>query len=281
MSPDSDEHHRQRSEFIRTLVQGNFDNQAPTARHGRPTPRTIVQYWHNRDQLPRDVETCMSTWRRWESSGFSYRLYDWSAARAYIRRFAGYRYERAFMRCYHPAMQADYFWLCFIAKEGGLYVDADDICVGADIEFLFEDGRLRLQPLCYDIDSDKMVDTPTFLHDGAFSSSWIFYFNNNPLAGGSAHPIIVNALGRATEAIEASDNTALPEIQSTTGPGNLSKSVFELRQSFGTFEGELKVLREWSACGVTKWPLSYREDSRNWRLSNQKKFNYSETASEE
>jgi hypothetical protein len=48
-------------------------------------------------------------------------------------------------------MQADYFRLCYVLVEGGIYVDADDVCVGTDIGWLAEDGRLKLQPLCYDI----------------------------------------------------------------------------------------------------------------------------------
>ena len=48
-------------------------------------------------------------------------------------------------------MQADYFRLCYLLVEGGFYVDADDVCVGTDIGWLFEDGRLKLQPLCYDM----------------------------------------------------------------------------------------------------------------------------------
>jgi len=54
-------------------------------------------------------------------------------------------------------MQADYFRLCYVLVEGGIYVDADDVCVGTEIGWLAEDWRLKLQPLCYDIATRAMV----------------------------------------------------------------------------------------------------------------------------
>ena len=109
-------------------------------------------------QLPPDVEECVASWTVWETSGFKHRLFDEHAAEAFISGSLGARHKRAFERCYHPAMQADYFRLCYVLVEGGFYVDADDVCVGTDIGWLLEDGRLKLQPLCYDIASGAMVN---------------------------------------------------------------------------------------------------------------------------
>jgi len=44
-------------------------------------------------------------------------------------------------------MQSDYFRLCYILVEGGLYVDADDVYQGMDIDYLFTDSRLKINPL--------------------------------------------------------------------------------------------------------------------------------------
>jgi hypothetical protein len=157
--------------------------------------------------------------------------------------------------------------------EGGFYVDADDVCVATDISWLFEDGRLKLQPLCYDIASNAMVKPSLFLRADAYNPSWIFYFNNNPLVASRDHPIIERALGRATSLLELASEDALPEIQATTGPGNLSKSIFDLGVTSGdSVESHLVVLRDWDSLAVSRWPLSHRDDARNWRLSNQKRF---------
>jgi mannosyltransferase OCH1-like enzyme len=199
-------------------------------------------------------------------------LFDERSARAFIGGSLDARHERAFERCYHPAMQADYFRLCYLFVEGGFYVDADDICVGAQIGWLFDDGRLQVQPLCYDVVSGTMVNPSAFLHIDAHNPSWIFYFNNNPLIANQGHPIIERALLRATNLLEIADEDALPEIQATTGPGNLSRSIFEHAATLGGVESDLVILRDWDSLAVSKWPLSYRGDARNWRLSNQKRF---------
>jgi mannosyltransferase OCH1-like enzyme len=270
--PDSREHHRQRSEFIRELVQRRLSQRSVRTRYERVIPRTIVQFWHDLQQLPHDVEECIASWARWEKSGFTHRLFDEPAAKAFIGGSLGTRYERAFECCYHPAMQADYFRLCYLLVNGGFYVDADEVCVGADIGWLFEDGRIKLQPLCYDIASGAMVKPAVFLCADAYDPSWIFYFNNNPLVAGEGHPIIERALTQATSLLELAGADSLPEIQTTTGPGNLSKSIFDLGlTSESGVESELFVLRDWESLGVQRWPLSYRGDARNWRLSNQKR----------
>ncbi len=275
MDPDSPEHHRQRSEFIRQLVQSQYDLKPVSDRYLQGTPRTIVQYWHNTQQLPGDVKGCISSWASWETKGYRHRIFNQRSAKAFISRALDARHERAFKRCYHPAMQADYFRLCYLLVEGGFYVDADDACICTDIGCLFDDGRLKAQPLCYDINSGTMVSPSTFLCVDAYAPSWIFYFNNNPLIANRGHPIIDDALSRATDLLELADEGELLEIQATTGPGNFSRSIFELGTAMGGVDNDLLILRDWDFYSVSRWPLSYRNDARNWRLSNQQKFDHS------
>ena len=89
----------------------------------------------------------------------------------------------------------------------------------------------------------------------------------------ASHPIIERALSQATNFLEFAGDGALPEIQTATGPGNLSKSIFDLGMMSGSsIESDLVVLRDWGSLAVSRWPLSHRGDARNWRLSNQKRF---------
>lgn len=268
---DSPEHHQQRSEYIRKLVQ-RCGQPLINDRYLQCTPKTIVQFWHNRQELPKDVEECIASWNHWETNGYKHRLFDEPSAKAFISSALGRRHRRAFERCYHPAMQADYFRMCYLFVEGGFYVDADDVCLGTDIDSLFSDGRLKVQPLCYDTDSETMVPPSVFLRTDAFSASWIFYFNNNPLIAMRGHPIIESALAQATRLLEFDSKNELPEIQSTTGPGNLSKSIFSAGVISDGLESSLVVLQDWDSFAISKWPLSYRNDARNWRLSNQQQF---------
>ncbi|MBH5391769.1 glycosyltransferase family 32 protein [Bradyrhizobium diversitatis] len=269
---DGPEHHRQRSEFIRGLVQRSDTKASLNDRYEQAPPKSIVQFWHDLGELPADIKECIATWARWATSGYTHRLFDEDSAREFIREALDARHEDAFERCYHPAMQADYFRLCYLFVEGGLYVDADDVCVSTEIDSLFDDGRLKVQPLCYDIASGGMVDTARFLSVGAYEPSWIFYVNNNPLISSKRHPIIERALQRATDLLQDADGSVLPEIQTTTGPGNLSRSIFERGAESAEADGELVVLRDWESFAVSRWPLSHRNDARNWRLSNQQRF---------
>jgi mannosyltransferase OCH1-like enzyme len=271
---DTSEQHRRRSEFIRTLIQRPVYRPPINAQYVQRTPRTIVQFWHDLQQLPADIEECIGSWTRWTSSGFAHRLFDEGSAKAFIGASLDARHEQAFERCYHPAMQADYFRLCYLLVEGGFYVDADDVCVGTDVGWLFDDGLLKIQPLCYDVASGTMVAPAVFLRSDAYDPNWIFYFNNNPLIVNHGHPIIERALRQATDLLELANDNELPEIQTTTGPGNLSKSIFEFGTMSGCVESDLFVLRDWDSLAVSKWPLSHRADARNWRLSNQQRFRH-------
>lgn len=269
LEDDSHGHHLQRSDFIRRLVQ-TPPSMAPDSQ-GLSIPRRIVQYWHNLQALPADVQECMDSWSRWQSSGFEYRVFDARSAGRFIEQLLGKDHLRAFMRCYHPAMQADYFRLCYLVISGGMYVDADDVCIAKDISELFVGSGLKVQPLCYDATSDSMVQCEVLLQAGTNREGLIFYVNNNPLIACKGDPIVSRALERATMRLNFAAEDELPEIQSTTGPGNLSRIIFELGARCLDEPG-VTILRTWNSIGVSKWPLSYRADGRNWRISNRKRF---------
>jgi mannosyltransferase OCH1-like enzyme len=264
----TEENHRARSSFVRGLVQRSSGLAVASSVFARKLPKRIVQFWDDLDRLPGDVGECIETWRKTEEQGVERLLFDKRQARDFIRRKLGPRHKRAYAKCYHPAMQSDYFRLCYILVEGGCYIDADDVYDGSQIQYLFSDGRLKIQPLCYDTATNMMVPPSLFTKPGANAASWIFYFNNNPLIADSGHPLIERALAQATLSLEKDVTNGLPEIQSTTGPGNLTKSIFDAVTESGEIEQTLLVLCDWENIARNRWELSYRNDPRNWRLSN-------------
>ena len=177
-------------------------------------------------------------------------------------------------------MKSDYFRYSYIFVEGGFYIDADDVYHGTTIDHLFTDGRLKLQPFCYDIATAQMVPPSVFVNPGANELSWIFYFNTTPLIAVRNHPIIERALLNATTALEQESKGELPEVQATTGPGNLTRSIFEVVADESCPEVALLVVHDWEKTSTSKWPLSYRSDKRNWRLSNQQAYRASRRAEE-
>lgn len=264
---------RSRSNFVREFIQRtNEPKQGCEAHFSTLPPRRIVQFWDDLDRLPQDVRKCMDSWKELEQSGFEVEVFDESAARDFIRTHLGARYENAFEKCYHPSMKSDYFRYSYIFVKGGFYIDADDVYHGTAIDYLFSDGRLKLQPFCYDISTSQMVPTSNFVYSGANQLSWIFYFNTTPLIAARNHPIVERALLNATVSLEQEYRDDLPEVQASTGPGNLTRSVYEILAEERCPEEELLVVHEWEKISTSKWPLSYRSDKRNWRLSNQQAY---------
>ncbi len=263
---------RDRSNFSRNLVHRRRDSSSVPPEHSAATSRRIVQFWDDLGRLPKDVAECMETWKKLEKDGFEIQLFDENAAREFISVRLGARYERAFDKCYHPSMKSDYFRYSYIFVEGGFYIDADDVYHGTPLDHLFKDARLKLQPFCYDIATTQMVPPATFTKPGADQLSWIFYFNTTPMIAGRNHPIVERALLNATISLERDSQGELPEVQATTGPGNLTKSIYEILAHKECPEDMFVIVHDWEEISTSKWPLSYRNDYRNWRLSNRQKY---------
>tara|TARA_R110000824_G_scaffold276247_3_gene464782 strand:+ start:1298 stop:2149 length:852 start_codon:yes stop_codon:yes gene_type:complete len=258
-----------RSNFIRELTLMQISRADDRAKFG-PTrnesiPKRLLQYWHDPADLPDDVRACLSSWDRLGAEGFECLFFDDAAAGAFIYRRFGPRESTAFERCRHPAMRSDFFRMCFILAEGGLYVDADDVLISEGWRHLFTNRKLKIQPLCYDVDATGMLPTSEIWNADLDTLNRIFYVNNNPIAAPAGHPVLRRALQQATDKL-LSDN-AVPEIQSTTGPGNLTEALaahaHEAFVAGAPFDFDL--ITGWDDTGRTKWDLSYRGDARNWR----------------
>jgi hypothetical protein len=153
-----------------------------------------------------------------------------------------------------------------LLARGGFYVDADERYLGTSCEGLFLNNMLKMQPLCYDRTTNSMVSTHVFCRDLDYSPNWIFYVNNSPLVAPPFHPVIELALARSTRILLT--DSEHPDIQSTTGPGNLSASLVRhsLACQAAGQDRDFALLENWDSISVSQWPLSYRGDARNWRL---------------
>lgn len=260
---------RLRSAFIRDLTLQQLDRSAASNIAGlsriSSIPKTLIQYWHDLNDVPEDVQACLDSWGRLGEEGFTFRMFNDVSAAEYISELYGAREQAAFARCRHPAMRCDYLRMCVLVAEGGLYVDADDVLLGDNWRYLFHDSALKVQPLCYDIPSSAMVRGSEIWRRELPTDGRIFYVNNDPIAAPAHHPILQRALSRATEKLMGKD--LFPEIQATTGPGNLTASLaahaYELVVSGSPLDFEL--LKDWETIAETRWELSYRNDARNWR----------------
>ena len=107
-----------------------------------------------------------------------------------------------------------------------------------------------------------MVDNKDFLCS-PFEETNIYYFNNNPIISPPNHLLISIALERATDKLFSDEN--IFDIQSTTGPGNLSESLVIYLLKGGS---DVEYINDWNSISTSVWSLNYRNDNRNWRLYN-------------
>jgi len=228
-------------------------------------PRNLIRFWHDRSELPDDVAACMASWDRLVDHGFAIRTFDDAAGERYIRERYSPREVAAFGRCAHPAMRSDYLRLCVLLTEGGLYVDCDDVLLNDNWTRLFDDDRLKLQPLCYDISGGAMMPNADIWRTDLPAGDRNFYVNNDPIVAPVGHPVLQRALDRATELLLRSNGR--PEIQATTGPGNLTSvlSAHAYTLLLGGDPLDFELIRCWDAIAETRWDLCYRADERNWR----------------
>lgn len=267
--PGFEEDDRLRSAFIRDLTLEQLHRPATPSESGSTqsaaVPRTLIRYWHDPVEVPADVRVCLDSWDPLREEGIELRMFSDVSAATYIAERYSTRERDAFARCRHPAMRSDYFRICFVLEEGGLYVDADEVLLGNGWKGIFRTGGLKVQPLCYDIPTGGMVGATEIWRTDLPTHGRIFYVNNNPLAAPAGHPVLRRALNRATGKLLGKD--PLPEIQSTTGPGNLTAALAAHARDSKVAGAPLdfELLHGWGTIAETRWELSYRSDARNWR----------------
>lgn len=268
--PGFEEDDRLRSRFVREMTLSQMaraSRQTPVshAERGTPIPKTLVQFWHDAHDVPTDVRRCMESWEPLRRAGFVVRTFDDDTAAEYIAARYGPREREAFSRCNHPAMRSDYFRLCYMLAEGGLYVDADDVLLSDGWEPLFLDATLKLHPLAFDVASMSMLADADLGRAELPHADTIFYVNNNPIAAPRGHRVIGLALARATAGLLR--RAPVWDIQSTTGPGNLTAALCAHARHLQV-EGlppDYLLMLDWERTAEPRWDLCYRSDSRNWR----------------
>ncbi|WP_413432287.1 glycosyltransferase [Crateriforma spongiae] len=257
--------HAIRSQLVYELITSP-QNRRLHAETDSGIPKRVIQFWDDLARMPDDVRECINSWHIIDGLGYSRELFDDAYASDFIGQNFDVGHLNAYDRCHHPAMRCDYFRLCFLLKNGGAYIDADEQFVGdEDLTAFFETGAVKLQPLCFDMSTGAMVPASRFIHE-PFDRHRIYYFNNNPILARKDDAVIAIALQRATNKLLSS---ARPQdIQATTGPGNITESLLLSQYGQDNPQGERprwQALSRWDDFSVSKWPLSYRDDNRNWR----------------
>lgn len=226
-------------------------------------PNQIIQYWDD-TIIPDDVKMVMDTWTQ---SGIPKIVYNREKAKKFISENFSQEYVKGYEKCIHPAMRSDYFRLCYLYKNGGFYVDVDDKFNNVCLNSLFENNKLKVSPLCYDLSTDRMVGINHFYYNLEANPNYIYYVNNDPILTPAKHPIIELALNRATCNL-LNKYSNLKDIQSIAGPGNFSASVIQyfLNSKNTGSPTDFEIIMNWDEISTPQWNLEYRKDQRNWRI---------------
>jgi hypothetical protein len=159
----------------------------------RPDERRldVFQYWHEPNVPDAIADLCASFPAHNPDLGHT--VFDAETAGALIERRYGRRHLEAFRRCGTPPMQADYFRYCAVNALGGLYSDADVLCVGP------------LTPWLSTAPSGQLMQFPA----GGIANHFFAF----PEPG---HPLMEMAVEIATVNIE---RRLAEDIRLVTGPG--------------------------------------------------------------
>ena len=178
---------------------GQLDAQAAneTAKvrgEGMLIPKQIVQFWHE-PKPPEDVLNLCRTWSE-HHPGWRYVRFDQQSATDYLQEHYGKEVTQAFRQARHPAQAADLFRYAFLAREGGVWADADDRC----------DGALTKLPIA----GARMVG-----YQEPYAS-----IGNNFIACVAKAPLMKNVLKAAVQSAKRVDGES---IWLATGPGLVSR----------------------------------------------------------
>lgn len=203
-----------------------------------PIPWRITQYW-NRREPPPDVAELMASWPAM-NPGFAYVRLDAAAAEAYLRAHHPPDVLLAFRRALHPAQQADILRLAVLAREGGVYADADDRCIGPIDTLLLPGAR--------------------FVGYQEYGAT----IGNNFLAAVPGHPVVTAALREAVFASLRGDR-ASPWLD--TGPALLSRCLVAHLLEAGQASGiAILTAAELHAAIANGCAAAYKATTSNWKL---------------
>lgn len=210
-------------------------HRATTPSHGSPAG-DLFQFW-DQPVPPSEIVDAMRLWRR---AATSHKWYDDAAASAYICEGFGADAARGYANLWHPALKSDVFRLYRLARDGGVYCDADSKPEHRAPDFLKRAGTR--------VWASSMTAMPNCAAINGF------------IAAPAQHPMIEGLLA------EVLRNIADPQgrgIFWLSGPGALTGFLYRNAGRFDVgllSQGCLKsdIFRQFDA--------AYKQTDQNWRV---------------
>lgn len=228
------------SPAMRTVRDWRHRRQAREHQSAGAVPRTIVQYW-NDPVPPPEIAAIMRSWEA--AAGFAYQRFDRNRALAFLRARLGIDWAKALKHAASPAEESDYFRLCYLMLEGGIYADCDDWLVG-DAEVLARESpglTVMLEPR------------------GTIG--------NNLIVAAPRHPVLVWAAVAARRALLERHNDS---TWTKTGPGLLTRAVARHLARGDADGADIAIPHRWQLAAHVSFhvPLPYKRSRAYWNRQN-------------
>ncbi|GBR53879.1 hypothetical protein AA106555_1477 [Neokomagataea thailandica NBRC 106555] len=91
-------------------------------------PKRLIQYWHSKE-IPEEVSKNIESFKNFNKE-FSHHIIDDEEARSFIYIHYGQDAALLYDACFHAAMKSDFWRICDLYQNGGVYVDVDTLAHG-------------------------------------------------------------------------------------------------------------------------------------------------------
>jgi hypothetical protein len=227
-------------------------------------PRTIIQYW-DQEEIPTQVLDLMQGWQRGHPD-FAYRRFDRNSAADYIGENYGQNARTLFKAVPHPVTRSDIFRFLYIARAGGIYIDADE-GVRAGLGSLSGNASLRLAARAWSHPQRKEVSVTDALL-GVNNGELAIYLNNSPIIACAEHHLMQNIAEQIISKLSQflSDGTSIltkivmpPDIFNAFILSNLFEGG-----NFFSNASRVHVMHDWYDVVSREYWLDYKRDV-DWR----------------
>lgn len=146
-------------DLLTSGIETGWFTQIPEALPGAlpiAIPKRLIQYWHSK-QIPDEVQKNIESFKKFNPE-FSHHMIDDEEARAFIHAHYGQDAALLYDSCFHAAMKSDFWRICDLYQNGGVYVDVDTHAhgpiakIGGGIDFSCLLTYSIGQPWCIDND---------------------------------------------------------------------------------------------------------------------------------
>ena len=211
----------------------------------------LAQFW-DRPEPPEDVRRVMESWTT-HHPGLAVRRFDADSAREHLRSAFGAETAAVFDLCRHAAMKADLFRLGWLLSDGGVWADADELC-------LRPMGPLLAWAARQELTAPLSGEVPGYVH-------------NLFLGAHAGSRAIEAAFEQACTVVDREVRRGVrPDIWHTTGPGLITRIAAERLLSWTGGEGARGIglisSDQYRHFVRTEHALAYKSDpSANWHTA--------------